>query len=374
MALKILARSKKSWARTGILKTLHGTIETPAFVPVATQGALKGLMSREADELNTQILMVNTYHMWVRGMDSVIKKFGGLHKFMNWQKPLMTDSGGFQVFSLGWAYGKSVGKISKGQEDTVTSGQPKLATIDEDGVSFKSHLDGSVKRLTPKLSIQIQERLGADIIFAFDECTSPLADHDYTKASLEKTHRWAKICLRTKGDNGQLLFGVIQGGRYRDLRQLSAETLGKMDFPGYGIGGGFSKADMQSALGWVIPHLPPQKPRHFLGIGEIEDIKESVKRGIDLFDCVTPTRLARHGVLVTAKGRVTITQAKWRADKNPPEKDCRCYTCQHFSRAYLCHLSRAKEMLAVQLANIHNIYFYNQLMEKIRDDINGGKI
>lgn len=372
MAFNIIKKSKKNWARLGVLHTPHGDIQTPAFVPVATQGALKGLMSQQADEIGTQILMVNTYHMWVRGMDAVVKKFGGLHAFMNWQKPLMTDSGGFQVFSLGFAYGKSVGKISKGQEDIVTLAQPKLATIDEDGVTFKSHLDGSLKRFTPKLSIQIQERLGADIIFAFDECTSPLADHDYTKASLEKTHRWAKICLQTKKNNGQLLFGVIQGGRFKDLRQLSAKTLGAMDFGGYGIGGGFSKADMQSALEWVIPFLPEQKPRHFLGIGEIDDIKQSVKRGIDLFDCVTPTRLARHGVLVTAKGRVTIAQAKWRADKNPPEKGCVCYTCQNFSRAYLCHLSRAKEMLAIQLANIHNIYFYNQLMATIREDIKNG--
>lgn len=369
----ILKQSKKSRARLSVLTTAHGEIQTPAFVPVATQAGLKGMMSKQAEEIGTQMLMVNTYHLWVRGMDSVVKKVGGLHKFMAWDKPLMTDSGGFQVFSLGWAYGKSVGKISRGEEETLQTNQKRLAVIDEDGVAFTSHLDGSIKRLTPKSSIEIQERLGADIIFAFDECTSPLANHDYTKASLEKTHRWAKICLQTKKSNGQLLFGVIQGGRFKDLRQLSAKTLGAMEFGGFGIGGGFTKKDLQSALEWVIPYLPEQKPRHFLGIGEIEDIKESVKRGIDFFDCVTPTRLARHGVLITAKGRVTIGQSKWREDKNPPERGCQCYTCQNFSRAYLCHLSRAKEMLAIQLANIHNVYFYNKLMEKIRKDIKEGE-
>lgn len=375
---KILKQSKSSWARTGILKTKHGTIETPAFVPVATQAALKGMLARDAKETETQILMVNTYHLWVRGVVDVVKKFGGLHTFMNWQGPLMTDSGGFQVFSLGWAYGHEISKVVKGPpSSSTTEGQENnhsFVKIGEDGVRFKSHIDGSLMELTPKTSIGIQEKLGADIVFSFDECTSPTASHDYTKKSLEKTHRWAKESLKAKKRKDQLLFGIVQGGRYKDLREESATFIASLPFQGIGIGGGFGKEDIGTALEWVIPHLPKEKPRHFLGIGEIDDIKESVKRGIDLFDCVIPTRLARHGVLITQKGRVTIANAAWRKDKNAPEKNCKCYTCQNFSRAYLCHLSRAGEMLAIQLANIHNIYFYNQLMEQIRKNIKSGKI
>ena len=383
----ILKRSKISWARAGIIKTSYGEIETPAFTPVATQAALKGMLSQQADEAKTQILMANTYHLWVREAVDVIKKFGGLHQFMNWQKPLMTDSGGFQVFSLGWAYGEQVSKITKSYP--LLDGRPKedifrknekiypskgLVKIDDEGVTFRSHLDGSMKRLTPKISIQIQEALGADIIFAFDECTSPTASYEYTKASLEKTHRWAKECLQIKKRNDQMLFGIAQGGRYKDLRVKSANVIGSLPFDEIGIGGGFGKEDITTALEWIIPLLPQHKPRHFLGIGEIEDIKESVKRGIDLFDCVIPTRLARHGVLITDKGRTTITNSKWKTDKNQPEKNCACYTCQNFSRAYLYHLVKAGEINGIQLANIHNVYFYNSLMEKLRSDIKNGNI
>ncbi|MBI3335299.1 MAG: tRNA guanosine(34) transglycosylase Tgt [Candidatus Portnoybacteria bacterium] len=399
---KTLKRSKTNWARYGILKTPHGEIETPAFVPVATQAALKGLLPQQAENAGTQILMVNTYHLWVRSAVEAIEKLGGpvrrslgeggLHTFMNWQKPLMTDSGGFQVFSLGWAYKNSQGKISKEgvqvekpyhlfhdrEKDDILKrkdiNKKGLAKIDEEGVTFRSHLDGSLKRLTPEISIQMQEKLGADIIFAFDECTSPTASYEYTKNSLIKTHRWAKESLKAKKRKDQLLFGIIQGGRYQDLREESAKFVGSLEFDGIGIGGGFGKEDITTALEWVIPLLPKDKPRHFLGIGEIEDIKESIKRGVDFFDCVIPTRLARHGVLITKKGRVTIANSKWRMDKNPPEKDCSCFTCQNFSRAYLCHLARAGEMTAIQLADIHNIYFYNKLMEEIREEIKNGRI
>ncbi len=382
MNFKILKKSRKSWGRVGILKTSHGEIQTPAFVPVATQAALKGMLPDQANESGTQILMVNTYHLWVRGVVETVKSFGGLHQFMHWQKPLMTDSGGFQIFSLGFAYGKQISKIVKNENITFLNGRPKnddngvktLVIIDEEGVTFRSHIDGSVKRLAPRISIGIQESLGADIIFTFDECASPTASYVYTKQSLARTHRWAKESLKAKKRTDQLLFGIVQGGRFKDLRQESAKFIASLPFEGIGIGGGFDKKDITTALEWVIPLLPDERPRHFLGIGEIDDIKESVKRGIDLFDCVIPTRLARHGVLVTAKGRVTISQAKWRTDKNPPEKGCTCYTCQHFSRAYLCHLSRAKEILAIQLANIHNVFFYNQLMEKIREDTKNGKM
>lgn len=396
MQFKIEKFSKKSWARYGILKTPHGDVETPAFTPVATQAALKGMLSDQAKDAHTQILMVNTYHMWVRGIADTVKKFdglarrslgeGGLHNFMNWQKPLMTDSGGFQVFSLGFAYGEEVSKIVKEKNTPFLDGRTKmeysekeksrrgLVDIDDEGVTFRSHLDGSIKRLTPKISIRIQEKLGADIIFAFDECTSPTASYEYTKTSLKRTHRWAKECLKVKKKNSQLLFGIVQGGRYKDLREESAELIGSLEFDGIGIGGGFGKEDIRAVLEWIIPLLPQKKPRHFLGIGEIEDIKESVKRGIDLFDCVIPTRLARHGVLITEKGRIIIKNSRWKNDKNPPEDNCECYTCQNFSRAYLAHLSRAGEMLAIQLANIHNVYFYNKLMEELREQIKSGKL
>lgn len=382
---KIIKTSKHSWARTGVLSTPHGNIETPAFTPVATQAALKGMLSDQAKDAHTQILMVNTYHMWVREAVDAVKKFGGLHNFMNWQKPLMTDSGGFQVFSLGFAYGEEISKIIKEKNTPFSHGRGKieysekeksrkgLVKIDDEGVTFRSHLDGSQKRLTPKISIQLQEKLGADIIFAFDECASPTASYEYTKTSLERTHRWAKECLRVKKKNGQLLFGIVQGGRYQNLREESAKFIGSLEFGGIGIGGGFEKEDIPTALEWVIPLLPNEKPRHFLGIGEIEDIKESVKRGIDLFDCVISTRLARHGVLITAKERIIMKNSRWKNDRNPPENNCACYTCQNFSRAYLCHLSRAGEILAIQLANIHNVHFYNELMETIREEIKNDK-
>lgn len=381
MSFTILKKSKKSWARIGILKTPHGEIKTPAFVPVATQAALKGMLPSQAEEAKAQVLMINTYHLWVRRVVDVVTSFGGLHAFMNWQKPLMTDSGGFQVFSLGWAYGKETSKIIKEyslfydreKSHMDATKQKGLVTIDSEGVTFRSHLDGSLKRLTPKISIDIQRKLGADIIFAFDECTSPTAGYEYTKQSLEKTHLWAKESLKAKTRNDQLLFGIVQGGRYKDLRQESAKFIASLPFDGIGIGGGFGKEDIVTALEWVTPLLPEDKPRHFLGIGEIEDIRESIKRGIDLFDCVIPTRLARHGVLISKTGRVTIANAAWRSDKNPPEKECICYTCQNFSRAYLAHLSRAGEMLAIQLAMIHNIYFYNQLMQEIHEDIKKGR-
>lgn len=381
MFFTVIKRSKKSWARAGILKTPHGDIETPAFTPVATQAALKGILSDQAKDTGAQILMVNTYHMWVRGIVDTVKKFGGLHNFMNWQNPLMTDSGGFQVFSLGFAYGKEISKIARNTNEnalalpqTVYGNKLSMVKIDEEGVIFRSHIDGSIKRLTPKISIDIQEKLGADIIFSFDECTSPTASYNYTKISLERTHEWAKKCLTVKKKNYQLVFGIVQGGRYKELRMKSAKYIGSLEFDGIGIGGGFGKEDIATALKWVIPLLPKNKPRHFLGIGEIEDIKESVKRGIDLFDCVIPTRLARHGVLITEKGRITIKNSRWKNDRNPPEHNCECFTCQNFSRAYLCHLSRAGEIIAIQLTNIHNIYFYNKLMKGLRNAIKHEKL
>lgn len=375
MAFKILKQSKRSWARVGVLETPHGEIETPAFVPVATQAALKGLLPRQAKDARTQILMVNTYHLWAREMVGVVENFSGLHSFMGWQGPLMTDSGGFQVFSLGSGFGKGVSKLMRNGEFSPRALPSKgLVQIDKEGIVFRSHIDGKKLWLTPEISIGTQEKLGADIIFALDECTSPLDLYEYNREALLRTHAWAKKSLAAKKRKDQLLFGIVQGGRFNDLRKESAQYIASLDFDGFGIGGGFGKEDIATVLEWVIPLVNPTKPRHFLGIGEVEDIKESVKRGVDLFDCVIPTRLARHAVLITKTKKIIITNAAYRNDKNPIGKGCLCPTCQGFSRAYLCHLFRTGEFLGAQLASIHNIHFYNRLMEEIREGIREGKI
>lgn len=355
----------------GVLSIAHGDIETPAFVPVATQGALKGLLTRDAEETGAQILMVNTYHLWVRDAVDTIERLGGLHKFMGWEKPMMTDSGGFQIFSLGAGFGQEISKLMRINPDNISSlSRPKgLTHIDDMGIQFRSHLNGQLLRLTPAISINVQSKLGADIMFALDECTSPTDSYEYTKKSLMRTHAWAKESLAAKKRSDQMLFGIVQGGRWQDLREESARVIGSMEFDGFGIGGGFGKDDVVRLLQWSIPLLPENKPRHYLGIGEIDDILASVSCGIDLFDCVIPTRLARHGVLITNNKRIIIRQSSYKNDKNPIEKNCPCFTCIHFSKAYLHHLFRAKETLGGQLATIHNLSFYNRLMEGIRNDI-----
>jgi len=376
---KILKKHSKSAARLGLIKTPHGQIHTPAFLPVATQASVKALTPHEIKQIGFEAILANTYHLYLRPGRQVIKKMGGLHQFMNWPGPIVTDSGGFQVFSLGFGLEHGVGKIAgvfPGQERQMNRPlKSKLVRIDEKGVDFKSHLDGSWHRLTPEKSIRIQEALGADIILAFDECTSPLSDYQYTKQALERTHRWAEICLRTKKRKDQALFGIIQGGQWRDLREKSARFIGALPFDGLAIGGslGKTKKDMLKILEWVVPQMPSQKPRHLLGIGYLEDIKMAVKRGIDLFDCVYPTRLARHGTFLTDKGELNILRPIYRTDKKPIMKNCSCYTCQNFSRAYLHHLFRAKEILAHRLATFHNLHFMFQFMEKIREDIKNDK-
>jgi len=375
-AFHTIKESNKTLARAGVLHTAHGDIETPAFVPVATQAAFKAASFRDAKETGTQIVMVNTYHLWVRDAADTVATFGGLHRFMKWDNPVMTDSGGFQVFSLGTGYGQEISKLMHTKPEEIKSHvrTKGLARIDNAGISFRSHLNGASMRLTPAVSIGVQEKLGADIIFALDECTSPVDSYDYTKESMQRTHRWAgeSINARTRGD--QLLFGIVQGGRWQDLREESARVIGSMEFDGFGIGGGFGKDDVTRLLEWSIPLLPREKARHYLGIGGVDDILASVKHGIDLFDCVIPTRLARHGILITAEEKVTIRQSKYKNDQNPAEKDCLCFACVNFSRAYLHHLFRAKEMLGGQLATIHNLAFYNRLMEGIRNDIKEGRM
>jgi queuine tRNA-ribosyltransferase len=371
-------KSKTSLARAGFLETLHGVIETPAFVAVGTKATVKALTPEMVASLGVSVVLANTYHLYLQPGDELIKEANGLSSFMNWPGPTMTDSGGFQIFSLGAAYGEGgVSKFVGGKKEATKEKSDyekptvKLAKIDEEGVTFQSHLDGSFHRFTPERSIQIQHNLGADIIFAFDECTSPLASYDYQNIAMERTHRWAKRSLdehQRLGGN-QSLFGIVQGGRHRDLREKSAQVISQMDFAGFGIGGSFNKKDMGTAVSWVNQILPEAKPRHLLGIGEPEDIVAGIKNGADTFDCVTPTRMARNGTLMVRGGRLNILNAAYRQDLRPIEKSCGCYTCQNYSRAYLAHLFRAKEMLAATLASIHNLYYLVNLVKEIRRGI-----
>ncbi|MEK7192258.1 MAG: tRNA guanosine(34) transglycosylase Tgt [Patescibacteria group bacterium] len=390
---KVLKRSKKNRARLGIIETAHGLIHTPAFIPVGTQATVKGLTVDQLKAIGAESLLCNTYHLYLRPGDQNIKKMGGLHGFMNWDRPIWTDSGGFQAFSLGAGIQHGVGKIAsifpKDREGDLDSpnGKKNFVKITEEGVEFQSHLDGSKHLLSPEKSMKIQENLGADIIFAFDECTSPLHDKKYTQKSMERTHRWAARCLaevKLKSKNGkektnqQALFGIVQGGAYKDLRSQSAKFIGSLDFPGFGIGGslGKSKKDMYNVLNWTIPLLPEDKPKHLLGIGSPEDITEAVKRGIDTFDCVAPTRLGRNGsALLTTGGSgaggatLNLKSGRYLQDKSPIDKKCQCYTCHNYTRSYLTHLFKAHEMLGPILATIHNLHFMETLMKQIRAKI-----
>lgn len=364
-------------SRAGRIITPHGEIETPAFVVVGTKATVKALTPEQVSGLGAQVVLANTYHLYLEPGPDLVRGGGGVGKFMNWSGPTMTDSGGFQVFSLGAAYNRQVSKIGQAIQapaSLATLGEEELvraAKIDEDGVTFRSHLDGSEHRFTPERSIQIQHDLGADIIFAFDECTSPLATYDYQKESLRRTHAWAKRSLAEHQRLGgeQALFGIVQGGRFQDLREASAKFVAELPFDGFGIGGSFEKKDLDTAVGWVNHLLPEEKPRHLLGIGEPEDLRAGVLNGVDTFDCVLPTRLGRNGTLLTARGRLNISNHAYREDFSPPEADCACYTCQNYSRAYLAHLFRAKEMLAGTLASIHNLYFVVNLVAKLRHEI-----
>ncbi len=400
---KIEKKINGSLGRAGILHTPHGDILTPSFVPVGTKATVKGITPEMLKELNAQVVLANTYHLYLQPGDELIRDAGGFGKFMNWNGPTMTDSGGFQVFSLGVAYGKEISKVIKPidvslqipERSSAEDGVPRLATIGNDGVSFRSHIDGSLHYITPEKSIEIQHNLGADIIFAFDECTSPSEDTRYQEEALERTHNWAKRCLkkhlevRIKNEElkineqkpYQALFGIVQGGRDEKLRRRSARILAEMDlvpygtegsrsgFDGYGIGGSFNKTDLHSAVRWVNEELPEDKPRHLLGIGEPEDLFAGVENGVDLFDCVAPTRNARNGTLYTPTGKINMMNTGFQTDFSPIEIDCGCYTCKNYTRVYVAHLFRAKEMLAGTLASIHNLYFINHLVMNIRQSI-----
>lgn len=389
---RVVKKSKKSGARIGVLKTFHGELETPVFVPVATQAAVKTLTSKEAEATGSKILIANTFHLHFKPGEKIVKNAGGLHKFMNWKRPLMTDSGGFQVFSLGFGRDFGVGKILRRFKTTKRSKttnpsestnirigqQPQDIKITNSGVWFKSPIDGRKIFVGPKESMKIQEALGADIIFAFDECTPPLADYDYTKKSLKKTHEWAIQSLKSKSKK-QALFGIVQGGKFRDLRIESAKFIGKLPFDGFGIGGEFGddKKIMARMLKWIFNELPENKPRHLLGIGHPEDLESVIKSGVDSFDCIAPTHYARRGIaFVTTdkRGRLDFNKSIFLKDKRSLDEKCDCFVCQNYRRNYIAHLIRAKEITGLKLLTFHNLYFFNSLVEKMREKIKKGKI
>ena len=337
----------QSGARAGILHTPHGDVETPMFMPVGTLATVKFLSPEEIKEIGSGVILANTYHLWLRPGEDIIDQAGGVQKFMNYQGPMLTDSGGFQVFSLAAA-----------------------RKITEDGVTFKSHLDGSTLFLSPEKSIQIQNKIGADIIMSFDECIPYPATYDYAKQSMERTLRWARRGLdaHEKKDT-QALFGIVQGGEYPDLREQCAKELVKMDFPGYAIGGtsvGEDKKTMYEMIDMSVKFLPEDKPRYLMGVGAVNDLLEGVLRNIDMFDCVLPTRIARHGTLMTSEGRINIKKAIYKDDFRPLDPKCDCYTCRNFTRAYLNHLFRCEEGLGNRLLSIHNLRFLIHLMEEAR--------
>ncbi len=336
-------------ARTGEILTPHGSIETPVFMPVGTQGSVKAVSPEDLEDAHIRIILANTYHLYLRPGHELISKMGGLHNFMNWSGPILTDSGGFQVYSLA-----------------------RLRKITEQGVEFQSHLDGSSHFLGPEKAIEIQRAIGADIIMAFDECVSYPSDYRYVMNSVDLTTRWARRCREQKIDDGQALFGIVQGGMYPDLREKSAKDLVEMDFDGYALGGlsvGEDKKTRTAVVGETRGFLPDEKPVYLMGVGTPEDLVEGVNLGVDMFDCVMPTRNARNGTLFTGRGRLTIKNARYRDDQRPIDEDCGCYTCSNFSRAYLRHLFMSKEILAYRLNSIHNIYYYSHLMRQMRQAI-----
>jgi len=344
---EVQARNER--ARAGVFHTPHGDILTPVFAPVGTQATVKSVTPEQLHELGVGLILSNTYHLYLRPGDERIAALGGLHRFMNWHKPILTDSGGFQVFSL-----------------------TGIRQIDEDGVTFKSHIDGSMHRFTPEKSMAVQENMGADIIMAFDECALP-HDREYNQQAMIRTHAWAERCLRAKSRPDQALFGILQGGIFLDLRKQSAEFIASLGFPGHAIGGlsvGETKAEMHAVLEAVDEILPEDKPRYLMGVGTPEDLLQGVLRGMDIFDCVLPTRLARHNAVLTrAMGRLNMVNAAYADDPQPIDDACVCYTCQHYSRAYLRHLIVAKEMLAATLLSIHNIHTLVQLTRDMRQAI-----
>lgn len=379
--------------RVGVIRTPHGDIETPAFIAVGTQATVKAVLPETMKQLGAQAILANAYHLYLQPGPDIVDAAGGLGAFMNWPGPTFTDSGGFQVLSLGAGFRKvlamDAGRLQA--DDIIAPGKERLAVVDEDGVTFRSHLDGSTHRFTPEVSIGIQHQLGADIIFAFDELTTLVNTRGYQEESVRRTHRWAQRCLaehrrltEARPDRpAQALFGVVQGAQYEDLRRAAARdlaTIGErpgpaegLSFDGYGIGGALEKQNLATIIGWVSSELPADKPRHLLGISEPDDLFDAVAAGADTFDCVSPSRVARNAAVYSVTGRFNITNAKYRRDFGPIDGECDCYTCAHYSRAYIHHLFKAREILSKTLCTIHNERFVIRLVDRIRAAIIAGE-
>ena len=373
--------------RTGEIVTPHGAIQTPAFIPVGTKASIKSVLPDCVERVGAQAVLANAYHLYLQPGPEVLDEAGGLSKFMNWDKPTFTDSGGFQVMSLGVGFKKIIdmGGESLNSDDVIAEKRERLAHVDDDGVTFKSHLDGSMHRFTPEISMQVQHKIGADIMFAFDELTTLHNTKKYQEHSLERTRLWAHRCLDEHkrltderiGKPYQALFGVLQGAQYEDLRRKAARDLGAMEtsgisFDGFGMGGALDKSMLGTIVSWMTEELPMNKPRHLLGIGEPVDLFAGVENGADTFDCVAPTREARTSAVYSHTGRFNVSNGSYRRDYSPIDKDCTCYTCSNYSRAYLNHLFRAKEIVGPTLATIHNLHFVVTLVDRMRNAINNG--
>ncbi|WP_084792333.1 tRNA guanosine(34) transglycosylase Tgt [Mycobacterium sp. E136] len=379
--------------RTGVIRTPHGEIHTPAFIPVGTQATVKAVLPEMMKELGAQAILANAYHLYLQPGPDIVDEAGGLSAFMNWPGPTFTDSGGFQVLSLGAGFRKVLAMDTERvqADDIIAEGKERLANVDDDGVTFRSHLDGSVHRFTPEVSIGIQHRLGADIIFAFDELTTLVNTRGYQERSVQRTHDWAVRCLAehrrlqaTRPDKPkQALFGIVQGAQYEDLRRQAARGLVAigdgagpaegLEFDGYGIGGALEKQNLATIVGWVCDELPADKPRHLLGISEPDDLFDAIAAGADTFDCVSPSRVARNAAVYSTTGRFNITNSRFRREFTPIDAECDCYTCAHYTRAYLHHLFKAKEILSATLCTIHNERFVVRLVDRIRAAIDAGE-
>ncbi|MBM3722420.1 MAG: tRNA guanosine(34) transglycosylase Tgt [Actinobacteria bacterium] len=373
--------------RSGSIQTPHGEIKTPAFIPVGTKATVKSALPESISDLGAQAVLANAYHLYLQPGPDTLDEAGGLGKFMNWDRPTFTDSGGFQVMSLGVGFKKVIDMTgdSLNSDDVIAEKRERLAHVDDDGVTFKSHLDGSMHRFSPEISMQVQHKIGADIIFAFDELTTLHNTRKYQEDSLERTRLWAIRCLdehkkltdARSSKPYQALFGVLQGAQYEDLRRKAARDLGSMsssgiEFDGFGIGGALDKSKLGTIISWAVDELPINKPRHLLGIGEPADLFAGVENGADTFDCVAPTREARTSAVYSPTGRFNVSGGSYRRDFSPIDSSCACYTCKNYSRAYINHLFRAKEILGPTLATIHNVYFIVNLVEKMREAIERG--
>ena len=374
--------NKQPLGRVGVISTPHGEIKTPAFIPVGTKATVNSVLPESIKDLDAQAVLSNAYHLYLQPGSDVVDEAGGLGSFMNWPGPTFTDSGGFQVLSLGVGYKKVIAMDSSTvqADDVMATDKDRLAHVDDDGVTFKSHLDGSMHRFTPEVSMQVQHKIGADIIFAFDECTTLLNTRNYQEKSLDRTFAWAKRCisehekltLERSHRPYQALFGVVQGAQYEDLRRKAANDLASLDFDGFGIGGALDKNKLGTIVNWVNEELPVNKPRHLLGIGEPDDLFVGVENGADTFDCVAASRVARNNAVYGLDGRFNISVSAFKRDFSPIDESCGCYTCKNYTKAYLNHLIKGKEMLSSTLLTIHNEYFIVNLVAKMRHSIIDG--